>query len=321
MDLRQLRYFVAIVQCGSISRASLQLNIAQPALSLHIRNMETDLGLPLLFRTPQGVQPTEAGLILLRNARLIIEQFEQAQREIRGSAAEPSGEVRLGLPSSISPLLGVPLVLAAREAFPKITLRIAEAMSGYVLDWLRQSRIDLGLLYGLPEDKDLRASGLLVETLVVFGASEPPDGRRHPEGETLAFADLAGLPLILPSPGHGLRDLLDEAAVLRGVRLAPEIDIDAYGAIKQLVGRRLGYSILPAHAVRSEVEQGLLRAWMVDPPLTRTVSIVQPTDRPPTQAVKAIEGLCRDTLRDLVRSGEWHMAQMRMSERGHRGPL
>lgn len=229
MDLRQLRYFVAIVQCGSISRASLQLNIAQPALSLHVRNMEADLGLPLLFRTPQGVQPTEAGLILLRNARLIIEQFEVAQREIRGSVAEPSGEVRLGLPSSISPLLGVPLVLAARKTFPKVTLRIAEAMSGYVLDWLRQGRVDLGLLYGLPDDKDLRATGLLVETLVVFGAPEPPDGRHHPPGDVLPFADLAPLPLILPSPGHGLRDLLDAAAAARGVRLTTEIDIDAYG--------------------------------------------------------------------------------------------
>ncbi|WP_237477560.1 LysR family transcriptional regulator [Lichenibacterium dinghuense] len=314
MDLRQLRYFVAIVQCGSISRASLQLNIAQPALSLHIRNMEADLGLPLLFRTPQGVQPTEAGLILLRNARLIIEQFEVAQREIRGSAAEPSGEVRLGLPSSISPLLGVPLVLAARARFPKVTLRIAEAMSGYVLDWLRQGRVDLGLLYGLPEDRELRATGLLVETLVVYGAPEPPDGRSHPEGDALSFADLAALPLILPSPGHGLRDLLDAAATARGIRLATAIDIDAYGAIKQLVERRLGYSILPGHAGRREVEDGRLRAWAVDPPLTRMVSLVQPTDRPPTQAVKAVEGLCRATLRDLVRSGEWHMARMRTSE-------
>ena len=313
MDLRQLRYFVAIVQCGSISRASLQLNIAQPALSLHIRNMEADLGLPLLFRTPQGVQPTEAGLILLRNARLIIEQFEVAQREIRGSAAEPSGEVRLGLPSSISPLLGVPLVLAARQALPKVTLRIAEAMSGYVLDWLRQGRVDLGLLYGLPEDRDLRATGLLTETLVVFAASEPPDGGRHPDGEAIAFGDLAALPLILPSPGHGLRDLLDAAAAARGVRLATAIDIDAYGAIKQLVGRRLGYSILPAHAVRREVGDGSLRAWTVDPALTRVVSMVQPGDRPATQAVTAVEALCRATLRDLVRSGEWHMARMRTS--------
>lgn len=313
MDLRQLRYFVAIVQCGSISRASHELNIAQPALSLHIRNMEADLGLPLLFRTSQGVQPTEAGLILLRNAKLIIEQFELAQREIRGSAAEPSGEVRLGLPSSISPLLGVPLVLAAREAFPKITLRIAEAMSGYVLDWLRHGRVDLGLLYGLPEDRDLRATGLLTETLVVFGAGEPPPGRPHPEGESLAFAALADLPLILPSPGHGLRDLVDETAALNGIRLATAIDIDAYGAIKQLVGRGLGYSILPAHAVRREVEDGRFRAFTVDPPLTRTVSMVQPGDRPATQAVKAIEGLCRTTLRDLVRSGDWHMARMRTS--------
>ena len=314
MDLRQLRYFVAIVQCGSISRASLQLNIAQPALSLHIRNMEADLGLPLLFRTPQGVQPTEAGLILLRNARLIIEQFEQAQREIRGSAADLSGEVRLGLPSSISPLLGVPLVLAAREAFPKITLRIAEAMSGYVLEWLRQGRVDLGLLYGLPDDKDLRATGLLIETLVVFGAPEPPEGRLHPEGETLPFAALADLPLILPSRGHGLRDLLDDAAAAQAIRLTTEIDIDAYGAIKQLVGRRLGYSILPAHAVRREVEEGLLRTWTVDPPLTRMVSLVQPGDRPPTEAVKAVETLCHSTLRVLVRSGDWTMARMRTSE-------
>ena len=211
MDLRQLRYFVAIVQCGSISRASLHLNIAQPALSLHIRNMEADLGLPLLFRTPQGVQPTEAGLILVRNAHLILEQFEQAQREIRGSATEPSGEVRLGLPSSISPLLGVPLVLAARRKFPKVTLRIAEAMSGYVLDWLRQGRVDLGLLYGVVADRDLRSTGLLTETLVVFGSPEPPSGRSHPSGETMSFAELTTLPLILPSPGHGLRDLLDAA--------------------------------------------------------------------------------------------------------------
>ena len=115
MDLKQLRYFVAIIQCGSITRASLQLYVAQPALSLHIRNMEADLGVPLLFRTSQGVQPTEAGVILLRNAQIILAQFEQAETEIKGSTAEPAGGVRLGLPSSISQILGVPLILAARE--------------------------------------------------------------------------------------------------------------------------------------------------------------------------------------------------------------
>ena len=313
VDLRQLRYFVAIVQCGSISRASLQLNIAQPALSLHIRNMEADLGLPLLYRTPQGVQPTEAGNILLRNARLIIEQFEQAQREIRGSAAEPSGEVRLGLPSTISQILGVPLVLAARERYPKVTLRIAEAMSGYVLDWLRLGRVDLGLLYQVVGDRELRSTGLLTETLVLFGPAAPPAGLSVPDGAAVTFAALAALPLILPSPGHGLRDLLDAAAAARAIRLATDIDIDAYGAIKGLVERGLGYSVLPAHAVRREVADGRLRIWTVEPSLSRTVHLVQPVGRPLSPAAKAVQDLCRTVLGDLVASGDWHMAQLRVS--------
>lgn len=157
MDLRQLRYFVAIVRCGSISQASLRLNIAQPALSLHIRNMEVDLGTPLLFRNPHGVQPTEAGTILFRNALVILDQLELARQEIEGSAAEPSGEVRVGLPSSISQVLGVPLILAARRQAPKVALRVAEAMSGYVLDWLRQGHVDFGLLYRPVDDRGPRS--------------------------------------------------------------------------------------------------------------------------------------------------------------------
>lgn len=313
MDLKQLRYFVSIVQCGSISRASLQLNVAQPALSLHVRNMEAELGVPLLFRTPQGVQPTEAGFILLRHAQVIIEQFEQTQHEIRGSASDPTGEVRLGLPSSISEILSVPLVLAARAQYPKITLRIAEAMSGYVLDWLKVGRVDLGLLYDAVEGRDLRSVGLLTETLLMFGPRNGPDGATLPSGENISFAAMAALPLILPSPGHGLRDLIVAAAALQDVRLTTDIDIDAYGAIKELVRQGLGYSILPAHAVRREVEEGNFRAWMIDPPLTRTVHLVQPLDRPLSAAAKAIENLCREILRELVSSGVWHMARMRFA--------
>ena len=307
MDLRQLRYFVAIVQCGSITRASVQLNVAQPALSLHIRNMEADLGVPLLFRTPQGVQPTEAGVILLRNAQLILGQFEQAEAEIRGSKAEPTGPVRLGLPSSISQILGVPLILAAREHFPRISLRVAEAMSGYVLDWLRLGRVDLGLLYAVVEDRGLRSISLLSEALVLFGPADAvADG-------PVTLRTLAERSLVLPSPGHGLRDLLDEKAAEEGLHLAPGIEIDAYGSIKVMVERGLGFSVLPAHAVQKEVGEGRLRAWPFDPPLMRTVHLVLPTDRPLSHAARAVEGLCCTTLADLVRSGAWASAQMRMT--------
>ena len=316
MDLRQLRYFVAIIQCGSITRASLQLNVAQPALSLHIRNMETDLGVSLLFRTPQGVQPTEAGTVLLRNAQLILGQFEQACAEIRGSTADPAGEVRLGLPSSISQILGVPLILAARERFPRIKLRVAEAMSGYVLDWLRLGRVDLGLLYTVTEDRGLRLVSLLSEELVLFGPGSATLGGvgvgspTMPSEGSVSLSALAGHALVLPSPGHGLRDQVDAKTAEQGIRLTPDIEIDAYTSIKVMVERGLGLSILPAHAIAQEVEENRLRAWAFDPPLMRTVHLALPTDRPLPSAVRAIEELCRTTLANLVRSGAWRSAHM-----------
>lgn len=314
MDVRQLRYFLAIVESGSISRAASRLNVAQPSLSLHIRNMEADLGVPLLFRTPQGVQPTEAGEILRRNARVIVSQFEDAEREIRSSGTEPVGEVRLGLPSSIAQVLGVPLVLAAQAELPKVKLRIAEAMSGYVLDWLRLGRVDLGLLYAFVEDRGLRSIGLLSEALHLFGPAADPDALAlPPPGSGVPVARLADLPLILPSPGHGLRDLVEERAAGDGVRLSTAIEIDAYGAIKQLVEQGLGYSVLPAHAIRRETEDGTLRAWPFEPAFLRTVHLVEPIDRPLPHAVQAVEKLCRRTLRDLVRCGAWSGAQMRVS--------
>ncbi len=314
MDLRQLRYFVAIIQCGSITRASLQLNVAQPALSLHIRNMETDLGVSLLFRTPQGVHPTEAGTVLLRNAQLILGQFEQAYAEIRGSTADPAGEVRLGLPSSISQILGVPLILAARERFPRIKLRVAEAMSGYVLDWLRLGRVDLGLLYTVVEDRGLRFDSLLSEELVLFGsgpaATGAVDDQLRPAGAAASLTALAGYKLVLPSPGHGLRDHLDAKAAEQGIRLTPDIEIDAYASIKVMVERGLGLSILPAHAIGLEVEEHRLHAWQFDPPLMRTVHLALPTERPLSNAVRAIEALCRTTLAELIRAGTWGSAHI-----------
>ena len=305
MDLRQLRYFVAIVQSGSISRAALQLNVAQPALSMHVRNMELDLATPLLFRTAAGVKPTEAGLILFRHAHTILEQLEAAQQDIRGSAAEPRGEVRLGLPSSVGQILAVPLILAVREHAPKMTLCVAEAMSGYVLDWLRQGRMDLAMTFRPVDDRGLASQPLLTEELLLFG----PADAALPAGP-LPFAQCGALPLILPSSGQGLRALIDEAATARGCPVVPGFELDAYPGIKLLVERGLGYSLLPAHACQAEVAEGRLRAWPLAPPLLSTVHLARPTDRPLSRAAQAVERLCVATMGELVASGAWTSARL-----------
>ncbi|MHB0953456.1 MAG: LysR substrate-binding domain-containing protein [Allorhizobium sp.] len=308
MDIRQLRYFIAIVEQGSFSRAAAVLHIAQPALSLHVRNIEADLGTPLLFRSPQGVVPTEAGEILLRNARIILDQLVVTEEEIRGHKSDPAGVVRLGLPGTISEILSVPLIIEARRRYPKIQLRIAEAMSGFVLDWMRESRIDLAVIYRKVSDAGLATVELLEEELVFFAPEKGlGEGVGLPEpGRRLGLSEVAGLPLILPGQDHGLRSLLDQHAKAAKVDLNVSIEVDSYSNIKELVASGFGCSVLPLNAVSREVQAGSLRSWVIaDPPIRRSVHLASAIERPMTNAVAAIRDLVQELLRELARNGNW----------------
>lgn len=316
MDLRQLRYFVAIVEQGSFSRAATFLHVAQPALSLHVRNMEADLGTALLFRTSRGVEPTEAGAILLRHARILLDQLTVAEEEIRGHQNDPEGEVRLGVPGTIGQILAVPLITAVHLRYPKIKLRLAEAMSGFILEWLREERIDLAILYGPAEEHGIKTQRLLEERLQLFG----PPARLRPEtlpppSTEMSFGQVAELPLILPGRGHGLRELLDRHAKAANLDLNTVIDVDSYGNIKSLVEEGLGYSVLPENSIANEVAEDRLRSWTIaEPRIIRTIHLAHSTNRPMTNAVSVVQALAREALCDLARTGRWIGAQVATNE-------
>ncbi len=310
MDLRQLRYFLTIVEQGSFSKAAATLHIAQPALSLHVRNMEAELGTALLFRGPRGVVTTEAGDILMRHARAIVDKFAVARDEIRGNDAAPAGEVRLGLPGTISQILSVPLIIEARRRFPQIHLRIAEAMSGFVLEWIKEVRIDLAVLYIPVEDRALVSTSVLTEKLWLLGPVAAIGDLPQPPPGAVAYAEVAKLPLILPSISHGLRELLEKESADRHVPLNAVVEVDSYANIKGLVEAGLGYSILPFNSIAQEVQSGRLQAWQIlQPELKRAIHLVKPTDRPLTRAILAIEALCREVLLDLAANGKWSGAR------------
>lgn len=306
MDLRQLRYFIAIAEQGSFAKAAAVLNVAQPALSNHVRNMEADLKTPLLFRSPLGVIATEAGEILLRHARIVLDQVAVAEEEIRCHETEPEGEVRLGLPGTINEILSVPLIMAARRQLPKVKLRIAEAMSGFVLEWMQDGRIDLGIIYTSFNDRDLVSTHVLTEELCLLGPVEPINVAKLTPGDKIPYGDVAELPLILPSPPHGLRELLEKKASEVGLMLNTAIDVDSYGNIKELVEEGFGYSILPYNAIARELRQGrLIHRSIISPILERDVHLVHNATRPMTNAVRAVEELCRSTLTSLMETGRW----------------
>lgn len=305
LDARQLRYFTAIVEHNAFSRAAMHLGIAQPALSQHVRNMEQALGTKLLQRNARGVVPTEAGEILLRHAAVILDQFQKAEEEIRGRAAEPAGEVRVGLPGTISEILSVPLISAARRRYPGIKLRIAEAMSGFVLDWMRRGQIDLAVIYREVERGSLATTPILEEELVFFGKADVDFVSSGSEGR-IDFANLATVPLILPGPSHGLRQLIDKEAHFAGISLSISTEVDTYLNIKQLVERGFGSAVLPLNAIKREISDGTLRYWRIESPtILRTVYLVNTRDRPMRNATAVIRKLIHEVVGELVAAGEW----------------
>ena len=303
MDIRQLRYFIAIVEAGSFSRAAERLHVAQPALSQHVLAMEAELGILLLHRTARGVKPTEEGLRLFDEARTILARVAGLPDHVRGREARPSGEVRFGMPGTVSEQLGVPLIEAAQDLLPEISLRITEAMSGFVLDWLREGTVDIALLFDVTDTKGLTRYEALTEEIVLFGAA---DITGAPEGADITLQAALRLPLVLPSPAHGLRTLIDASALSIGAHVHPRVEIDSYRQIKHLVARGAAFAMLPMAAIDAEVRGGSLRAWQLQQPaVKRRVALAYRTDRPLSRASRAMAQLGWRVLRDKVLSGAW----------------
>jgi LysR family transcriptional regulator, nitrogen assimilation regulatory protein len=305
LDVRQLRYFVGIVEHGSFSKAATRLNVAQPALSQHVRHMEEELGVELLHRGTQGVIPTEAGNRLVLHARTILAEMAQLHDSVRECETTPRGEVRFGLPGTVGEILGVPMIEEARRLFPGVRIRIVEAMSGYILDWLRRGDVDLGIIYGVADPKGLACHHRLSEELCLFSHPDLARVRAAPGGG-VTLAEAAALDLILPGLSHGLRHVIERAALAADVTIEPAIEIDSYSNIKRLVRRGLGYGILPVMAVQQEASAGLLSTWrFVEPVLERKVYLAYSTERPLSFAVRAIGSLAWTKLRQLVQEETW----------------
>ena len=302
MDIRKLRYFIAIAELGSFSRAAEKVHIAQSALSQHVRAMEAALGTALLHRNPRGVTLTDAGTRMLAAARRIDGQLTSLADEVR-AAAVPSGEVRFGMPGTISEQMGVPLIEAGRRHYPNVKIKISEAMSGFVLDWLYDGKIELAWLYNVPDGQGLSLHHAFTEEITLFGAAT---AQYSPIMASVTLSASLHLPLVLPSVAHGLRHLIDTAAASIGKSVAPEIEIDSYRQIKQLVSRGSVFGMLPAAAIRPEVEARAFRSWKVTSPvLTRNIYLGYRASHPPSSAGRAIGQLSWNILKTLVRSGEW----------------
>ncbi len=258
-----------------------------------------------MLRQRSGVIPTEAGLLLAERARRILDEMSRTIDDINTLNSDPSGVVRIGLPGTISSMVSLPLITAAHKRYPRVTINIAEAMSGFVAAWMAEDRVDLSILYrdiGLPGS---RSELLLEEDLVILSQPDSAFPAR------LSLNAIEGQPLVLPSKGHGLRDLIDEKLQSVGVTVSVAMEIDSYANIKSLVANGFGPSILPAHAVRAEREAGTLSVSQIEgDDLRRRVYLTLPTGRPVTRAQMVVADLLRQIVSDLILVETWSGARL-----------
>ncbi len=309
MDVRQLRYFVAIAEEGSLSAAAQRLNVAQPALSQHVIALEGRLEVKLLERSPRGVTLTQPGEVLLAHARSILAALDDARAAVRQAGTEPLGEVAFGLPSSIAHVLSVPLAETVRLELPKVRLRVIDAMSGFIQTWLENLSVDLGMLYDLGAVRHLAHRQLMTEELHFFPA---PDAWPFatPPGTPVRLADLARVELVLPSRHHGLRTMIERIARAHGITLAVTTEMDALGQIRTLVARGSGCTILAPAAAIDAVERGeLAMAPIVEPRLIRPVYLVRNPAKPLTRASAELERITLEVVRDLIGRGIWRAVE------------
>lgn len=312
MELRQLRYFVRVVEQGSMSRAALDLNVVQSALSQQITRLEGELATRLLQRTPRGVTPTEAGMAFFREAQLTLRHADQAVRAAQ--QARLSGTVTVGLAPTTAGVLGLPLMQAMRTRYPDVRLHMVESMSGHLTAMLHARELDLAVLFDTRLHQAQQAATgarrwemapLLEEDLFLICARGGPGGRQLPQ--TLTVAELVHEPLILPTGPHGLRSTLDTAFARD--RVAPHVvlEVDSLAMVMAAVDAGLGSTVQPWAAMGRypDAAERFQCARLTDAPARRVNLLCSLPDDELSPAALAARVVLRDCVRELVTRGQW----------------
>lgn len=208
MTLRQLRYFVEVARCGSLTRAAQILAIAQPALSQNIAALEQALQTRLFERHAKGVALSAAGQRLYERAVDLLGSVDELKHEVAGAERRPSGRVRLSVAGSIAGVLAAPLLKRVGEHYPKIDLLVVDGLSSEIRAQVEARQADMALMPGALEIAGCETLPVFEEHFQFYGAS----ARMHGMPEQLGFAELARCRLAAPDRAHDLRKLLERAA-------------------------------------------------------------------------------------------------------------
>lgn len=295
MELRQLRYFLAVAECQSFTRGAEKVAISQPSLSIQVAALEEELGAPLFDRLGRQVALTEAGRLFRDHAQRVIRETELAAQSIRDLIGAEQGRLVVGALSTVNSYLVPPLVCRFKQRFPRVHLHVHAQPSFTIEEAVLANRLDLGLCL-LPVANDrLVTSRLFTETLVLVA---PPDVRLA--AKRIRMRELAKLPLVLLPSDYCLRKMIEAECAEVGVRPEVSVEMTSPEGILEAVKQGAGLTILPELYVRQRIRgTGLRLLELYDPVPRHDVGVVSLANRHLGKAAQEFVRLCRTTLDNL----------------------
>ena len=272
MNLRDLRYLIALADLRHFGRAALACHVSQPTLSTQVRKLEDELGVALVERAPRQVMLTPVGRDIAERARRVLADIEQMRETARRSIDPEAGSVRLGMFPTLGPYLLPHVVPALRARFPQLELLLVEEKTEPLLAMLRSGRLDAAVL-ALPLHEDwLESEFLFEEPFMLAVPNHHPLSKRR----DLQLADLADQHLLLLEDGHCLRDQALEVCTLAGAGEKDGFRATSLETLRQMVAAGVGITLLPMLAVKPPVSasEDIRLLNFKNPPPTRRIAMV-----------------------------------------------
>jgi LysR family hydrogen peroxide-inducible transcriptional activator len=288
MNLKDLKYLVALADTGHFGKAAERSFVSQPTLSAQLKKLEEYLGVKLVERQPKNVQLTEIGRQVVQRARRMLEQSDEIVALARNNADPLSGRIRVALIPTVGPYLLPRVTQKIRKALPNLGLMLYEYQTEPLLRRLREGEFDLGII-ALPTDSEGLETRILYEEDFMLAV---PQRHALTDKTSIKIQDLKGQALLLLEDGHCLRDQALEVCSRVGVQEVEDFRATSLETLRQMVVAGLGITLLPELAVESPfgAQRGLVMRPFAKPAPSRTIGAVW---RKSSTRTVAIREFCR----------------------------
>jgi DNA-binding transcriptional LysR family regulator len=287
ITLRQIRAFLTVAEFGSFTRAAERLHIAQPALSQHVRELESELGVRLLDRTTRRVELTEAGREFRNAAAKIVDDLENAARNAHELAERKRGKVTVAAPPLLSAGILPWAIADFRRQYPGIQVSVLEARADEIVEHVRSGSADCGFGTFRSGEDGIDATPLTTDSLALFCASSSPlaDKKR------MTWNELANLPLLTLTRDSGIRLLVEFGFEAAQIPLNPAYEVSYVTTALAMVEAGLGVAVLPTYALIAARKTAVTAVPLVKPVITRDVVLITQTGRSQSPALSSFARL------------------------------